>query len=251
MFPPMPTSNLVRLGLLLSAVLLASCESPHGGGGFVGGRGHSQYGDRPGPQGFRTVLIDPGHGGKDSGARGRIPGMPEKAVALDIAKRLQSELSSSFDARLTRSSDYFIPLDGRVDIANKTSDSILVSIHLNDGPRRLAGAETYWWRTDSYSLAKRVNSSLKTVVTGSNNRGFVRRRLRLTRNPEIPGILVECGYVSNPREAGLLATASYRARIAQAIARGIRAQAANGDAGMGPLPKPIYAPPSKATDARG
>ncbi|MDB6073787.1 MAG: N-acetylmuramoyl-L-alanine amidase [Verrucomicrobiaceae bacterium] len=239
---------LMRCGLLLVLGALASCESPSG---FVGGSGHSQYGDRAGPKGFRTVLIDPGHGGKDSGARGRIRGMPEKAVALDIAKRVQSELSSSFDARLTRSSDHFIPLDGRVAIANKTRDSILVSIHLNDGPRRLAGAETYWWRTDSYSLAKHVDTSLRAVVKGSNNRGLVRRRLRLTRNPEIPGILVECGYVSNPREADLLSSASYRAKIAQAIAKGIRAQAAYGDAGMGTLPKPIYAPPSKATDARG
>ncbi len=238
-----------KILMLLALVVLASCESPSGG--FIGGAGHSQYGDRAGPQGFRTVLIDPGHGGNDSGARGRIRGMPEKALALDIAKRLQSELSSSFDARLTRSSDYFIPLDGRVALANKTSNSILLSIHLNDGPRRLSGAETYWWRTDSYSLAKRVDTSLRTVVKGSNNRGFVRRRLRLTRNPEIPGILVECGYVSNSREADLLSSASYRARIAQAIAKGIRAQAAYGDAGMGALPKPIYAPPSKATDARG
>ena len=230
--------------LLLALALLASCQAPTGaGGGFVGGSGHSQYGDRAGPRGFHTVLIDAGHGGKDSGARGRIPGMPEKAVALDIAKRLQAELSSSFNARLTRSSDVFIPLDGRVAMANQTRDSVLVSIRLN-------GAETYWWRTDSYSLAKRVDSSLRSVVTGSNNRGFVRRRLRLTRNPEIPGILVECGYVSNTREADLLSSASYRARIAQAIARGIRAQAAYGDDGMAPLPKPIYAPPSKATDAR-
>ena len=243
-----------RFVLMAAALLLAACQSPTGtpsGGGLFKGSGDSQYGDRAGPQGFHTVLIDAGHGGKDSGARGRIKGMPEKAVALDIAKKLQSELSSSFDARLTRSSDIFIPLDSRVALANRTNNSILVSIHLNDGSRRLSGAETYWWRTDSYSLAKRVDCSLRSVVTGSNNRGFVRRRLRLTRNPEIPGILVECGYVSNSREADLLASASYRTRIAQAIARGIRAQAAQGDSGMGPLPKPIYAPPSKATDARG
>lgn len=245
----MQTTTVIRCCLLLGVVFLAACQGP-GTTGFVGGRGHSVYGDRPGAQGFHTVLIDPGHGGKDSGARGRIPGMPEKMVALDIAKRLQGELSSSFNAKLTRSSDVFIPLDGRVAMANRAGDAIVVSIHLNDGPRKLAGAETYWWRTDSYSLAKRVQSSLRGVVTGSNNRGLVRRRLRLTRNPEIPGILVECGYVSNPHEADLLSGASYRGRIAQAIARAIGDQAANGDAGMGPLPKPIFAPPSKASDAR-
>ena len=242
-------TTVIRCGLLLAVVLLAACQGPETTE-FVGGAGHSVYGDRPGPKGFHTVLIDAGHGGKDSGARGRIRGMPEKAVALDIAKRLQGELSGSFHASLTRSSDVFIPLNDRVAMANQAGDAILVSIHLNDGPRRLSGAETYWWRTDSYSLAKRVQSSLRGVVTGSNNRGLVRRRLRLTRNPEIPGILVECGYVSNPGEADLLSGPGYRKRIAQAIARAIREQAANGDAGMEPLPKPIYAPPSKATDAR-
>ncbi len=241
----------LRAGLFFSAILLlASCQSPEGGG-YVGGRGHSEYGDRPGAQGFHAVLIDPGHGGKDSGARGRIKGMPEKVVALDIAKELQKELAPSFHTTLTRSSDVFIPLDGRVALANRAGDAIVVSIHLNDGPRRLSGAETYYWRSDSYSLAKRVQGSLRGVVAGSNNRGLVRRRLRLTRNPEIPGILVECGYVSNPHEAELLSSAAYRSRIAQAIARAIREQAVEGDAGMGPVPKPIYAAPSKATDARG
>ncbi len=176
--------------------------------------------------------------------------MPEKSVALDIAKRLQGELSSSFKVIMTRSSDTFVPLDSRVDLANRAGDAVLVSIHLNEGPRRLNGPETYWWRVDSSSLAKRVQSNVKCVATGSNNRGLVRRRLRLTRNPDIPCILVECGYVSNAGEADSLATASYRARIAQAIAKGIREQAACGDVGCGPLPKPIYAAPSSAHDAR-
>ncbi len=238
---------LTRMVLLAgTAMLLAACQS----GGFIGGRGHSVYGDRPGAKGFSTVLIDAGHGGKDSGARGRIRGMPEKAVALDIAKRLQSELRSSFSTSLTRSSDVFVPLNDRVAKANRSGDAILVSIHLNDGPRRLNGPETYWWRVDSYSLAKRVQASLKSVTGSSNSRGLVRRRLRLTRNPEIPCILVECGYVSNASEAGRLAQASYRERLAQAMARAIREQAAQGDADCGPLPKPIYAPPSSAHDAR-
>ena len=57
--------------------------------------------------------------------------------------------------------------------------------------------------------------------------------------------------LSNSRDAHLLATAAYRERMAKAIARAIRDQSAYGDAGMGPLPRPIYAPPSKASDARG
>ena len=76
-------TTVIRCGLLLAVVLLAACQGPETTE-FVGGAGHSVYGDRPGPKGFHTVLIDAGHGGKDSGARGRIRGMPEKAVALGI-----------------------------------------------------------------------------------------------------------------------------------------------------------------------
>jgi N-acetylmuramoyl-L-alanine amidase len=229
-----------------AALLLSSCAGPLG----LGGRGHSEYGDRPGAKGFTNVVIDAGHGGKDSGARGRIRGVPEKTVALDIAQRLQSELRGTFHVTMTRSSDRFVDLDERVRMANRSSDAILISIHLNDGPRRLTGPETYWWRVDSYSLAKRVHTAMLSVATGSNNRGMVRRRLRLTRNPEIPCLLVECGYLSNATDSAYLATASYRQRLAQAIAGAIRTQAAHGDAGCGPLPKPIYAARSSAHDAR-
>jgi N-acetylmuramoyl-L-alanine amidase len=233
---------LLRLTLFAGgAALLASCASPTGL--------RSVYGDRPGPKGFGTILIDAGHGGHDRGARAR--GLVEKDLALDIAKRLRSELSPQFRTVLLRASDRFVELDHRVAIANRHSDAVLVSIHLNYGHRRRAGPETYYWRVDSYSLARRVQQSLSTAAPYDNSAGLVRRRLRLTRNPVIPCILVECGYLTNANEASLIATASYRQRLAEAIARAIRSQAAHGDAGMGSLPRPIYAAPSKAGDARG
>jgi len=239
----MPLFRTYLLGGLV--ILLASCQAPIGGGG----RG-STYGDKPGPQGFTTVIVDAGHGGKDSGAHTR--GLMEKQLALDIARRLKSELRLGFKVVMMRDSDHFVELDDRVRTANRQSNAVLVSIHLNYGSRRRAGPETYYWRTDSYSLARRVQQQLSAAAPyESGNAGLVRRRLRLTRNPTIPCILVECGYLTNASEAALLTKTSYRERLAEAIARGIRAQAANGDAGMGPLPRPIYAPPSRAGDARG
>jgi N-acetylmuramoyl-L-alanine amidase len=223
---------------------LASCV---GGGGST----RSEYGDRAGPKGFTTVVIDAGHGGKDSGAPGRLARMPEKQVALAIAKRVQARLSPQFRTVMTRSSDRFIELDDRAAFASRYGNGVVVSIHLNSGPSRLCGPETYYWRTDSYSLARRVQRNLSVVASYENgNRGLVRRRLRLTRNTTIPGILVECGYLSNGREASLLASAGYQDRIAGAIAQAVSDQRAYGDAGMGPLPKPIYAPISRATDRR-
>lgn len=214
------------------------------------GIGRSTYGDRPGPKGFNTVVIDAGHGGKDSGAH--VRGLMEKTLALDISKRLRSELQPGFKVIMMRSDDRFIELDHRAYHASQYGNAVLISIHLNYGRRSTSGPETFYWRTDSYSLAKRVQMQLSAVIPNeSGNAGLVRRRLRLTRNPTIPCILVECGYLTHKREAALLTSASYRERLAEAIARAIRDQSAHGDAGMGPLPRPIYAPPSRAGDARG
>jgi len=235
------SSSVGRILILISiGFLLASCQVPGGG---------SVYGDRPGPQGFRSVVLDAGHGGKDSGAISR--GQMEKRLALDVAKRVRRELGLTWKVTMTRDSDVFIPLDDRARIASKKTDAILVSIHFNHGPRRVAGPETYYWRTDSYSLATRLHRNLSAAAPNkSRSRGLVRRRLRLTRNPTIPCVLVECGYLSNPKEAALVKSSAYLDKLAKAIASAIKEQSAQGDAGMGPLPKPIYAAPSKNTDAR-
>ena len=81
------------------------------------------------------------------------------------------------------------------------------------------------------------------------NRGLVRRRLRLTRNPEIPCVLLEGGYLSHAAESRLVAQPSYRQSLAKAIAGAIRDQSLLGDAGTGPLPPPINSPLSRPTDA--
>lgn len=213
--------------------------------------GRDYWGHRPGPQGFRTVVIDAGHGGKDSGAISRHSGLQEKTVTLDVAKRLASELRGDFKTVLIRSGDTFVDLDDRVAKANRYGDAILVSIHFNSGSSRVRGPETYYWRVDSHGLATRIQRELKNVIPAeSGNRGLVRRRLRLTRNPQIPCVLLEAGYLSHFQESRLIATPAYREKLARAIARAIRAQAARGDAGTGPLPRPINAPPSRSTDAR-
>ncbi len=223
--------------------LLSSCSISTLGGG------RSTYGDRPGPVGFRTVIIDAGHGGKDSGARAR--GLTEKTLTLDLAERLRKELDRDFRVVMLRKSDSFVDLDDRVRRANGYGGAILVSLHFNYGSRYLAGPETYYWRSDSYSLGKRIQAALeKASPYERGNRGLVRRRLRLTRNPLIPCVLVEGGYLTNSYDAGRIATSTYRQQLAKAIAGAIRDQRAFGDRGMGTLPKPIYAPLSKSTDAR-
>ena len=234
-----------RLLLCLPLLFLASCAAPSG----PSSAGKSELGNRPGPRGFHTVVIDAGHGGADSGAVSPITGDKEKNLTLDTARRVQAELGGSFRVVAMRSDDTFVDLDERVVRASRAGD-ILVSIHYNSGPSYLRGPETFFWRLDSSSLAKRLQQNLASVSQSENSRGLVRRRLRLTRNPSIPCVLVECGYLSNPAEARLCSSPAYRQQLAAAIATAIREQAARGDAGMGPLPQHIDAPPSRATDPR-
>jgi N-acetylmuramoyl-L-alanine amidase len=236
-------NHLAITATLTLALTLVACQSPS-----TAKKG-SVYGDRPGPRGFTTVVIDAGHGGKDPGARAR--GLIEKNLALDLAQRVRAELSPRFKVIMVRSHDHFIDLDDRVRIANRYPNAILVSIHFNHGSRSRSGPETYYWRTDSYSLASRLQQQMSRVSSARSSAGLVRRRLRLTRNPIIPSVLIECGYLTSARDAAQFSSPAQRQLMAQAIAKAIRDQATHGDSGMGRLPPPIYAPPSRAGDARG
>lgn len=112
----------------------------------------------------RRVVIDPGHGGHDSGAVGRA-GVKEKDVALEVSKRLAADLrEAGFQVFLTRDDDRFIRLEDRARIANKARGDLFISIHCNSAKNRsFRGVETYTLNTasDSYSirLAARENSS--------------------------------------------------------------------------------------------
>lgn len=216
---------------------------PYSGSGTRDALGH-----KPGPSNFRTVIIDAGHGGKDPGAT--VNGVKEKSLALDIAKRLKNELSSQFKVVFIRNGDYYVDLDSRVRATKPYNDAILLSIHLNHGSKSyLRGPETYYFRVDSYSLAKRLQRNMAAVSPSESSRGLVRRRLRLTRNPEIPSVLLEIGYLSNSSDRALLATSAYRQRMASAIANAVKEQNSYGDRGMGSLPAPINRPLSRPSDS--
>lgn len=235
---------------ILPVFYLASCgtsPTPSGGTTSVG---RDYWGHRPGPKGFKTVILDAGHGGKDPGAISRHTNQREKDLTLDMAERIRGELKG-FRTILMRSSDEFVDLDDRVTRANQYGDAVLISIHFNSGPAHVRGPETYYWRVDSHGLATRLQRAMASVSPSeAASRGMVRRRLRLTRNPEIPCVLIEGGYLSNAQEARLVQSPAYRQQLAKAIAAAIRTQSSIGDSGTGPLPRPINAPMSRPTDAR-
>jgi N-acetylmuramoyl-L-alanine amidase len=171
-----------------------------------------------------TVVIDAGHGGYD---RGGVPGqrIAEKDKTLDVAQRLRRILQTDgYRVIMTRDRDVFVPLGTRVAIANSYRNATFVSIHFNCSSRGGAnGIETYYYRGDSAGLAASIH---RNVVAGAptENRGIRRRGFFVLRRTAIPSVLVECGFLTNPTEGRLAQTDSYRQKLAEQIARGIRRQ---------------------------
>src|SRR6266576_3321318 len=174
--------------------------------------------DRP----STVVVIDAGHGGFD---RGGIPGqrVAEKTMTLDVAQRLEEVLTAyGYRVVMTRDSDVFVPLGTRVAIANSYRNAIFVCVHFNATNRMGAsGIETYFYSRDSLPLASAIHHF---VVGGapSANRGVRRRGYYVLRKTNIPAVLVECGFLTNPNEGSYAQTASYRQKLAEEIAAGVR-----------------------------
>jgi N-acetylmuramoyl-L-alanine amidase len=185
---------------------------------------HTSYAATSGDSSPITVVIDAGHGGYD---RGGIPGqrVSEKDMTLDVARRLRSVLAASgYRVVMTRDSDVFIPLGTRTAIANSYRNAIFVSVHFNSAPRSSAGGiETYFYNRQSLALA----SAIHHYVAGgapSENRGVRRRGYFVLRRTNMPSVLVECGFLTSPSEAAYIQNASYRQKLAEEIAAGVRSR---------------------------
>jgi N-acetylmuramoyl-L-alanine amidase len=198
---------------------------------------------------FTTVIVDAGHGGKDTGAYRRYGGA-EKIATLDVASRLNRKLrESQLRTVMTRSSDTFISLDERVAIENRQKNAVFVSIHFNDSRRRvIRGFETYYHSTNSRELADRIQRKLMTIPR-SANRGVHTANFRVLRMARYPAVLVECGYLSNRREGGDVRDASYRELLADKIAEAIVEQRYG--AGVYAAKAPNVAPDDNAPDRPG
>jgi N-acetylmuramoyl-L-alanine amidase len=173
------------------------------------------------------VTIDPGHGGKDSGAIG-LDGLREVDVILPISLRVSKILEEKGVAtQLTRDSDYFVGLDERVVMSHKAGANIFVSIHANSIDNRpdVNGLETYHYHR-GLELANIVHSNIARLLGEDRDdplldRGVRTARFLVLRKSEIPAILVEVGYLTSPTESLKLANEKYRDRMADAIAQGI------------------------------
>lgn len=197
---------------------------------------------------LKTIVLDPGHGGTDRGtcgARSR-----EKDLTLDLAKRLQRELTQSdFRVLLTRTTDENVSLPERVEFAERKQADLFVSLHFNSGGSA-EGIETYCVTPAGQSSTagasyRRINRSdeeacagnkadernvwlahcvQRSLVqgTGSNDRGVRRARFVVIRDAPCPAVLVESGFLSNRTEEQRALNPDYRDKLAKAIADAIR-----------------------------
>jgi N-acetylmuramoyl-L-alanine amidase len=203
---PRLVTRIITLGFVVS---LAACSTV----GTPGVKNTSKT--------FTTVVVDAGHGGKDSGAYRRY-GPPEKMIALDVAQRLNRKLrESQLKTVMTRNSDVFIELNDRVAIENAQKNAIFVSIHFNDSRRRrIRGFETYYHSGASFDLASQIQAKLMTIPNSANG-GVHTANFRVLRLATCPAVLVECGYLSNRSEGNKTRDSEYRELLADRIAEAI------------------------------
>jgi N-acetylmuramoyl-L-alanine amidase len=167
-----------------------------------------------------TIVVDAGHGGHDTGARGKSS--MEKSHTLDIAKRLRNSLQArGANVLMSRDGDYFISLQGRVDFANQRNADLFVSVHINASVSGASnGTETFYYTSISQSLAREVHKEL-VKATGRPNRNIHQARFYVIRHTKMPSILTESAFISNSKEEALLRDPNYRERIARGIAQGV------------------------------
>lgn len=167
-----------------------------------------------------TIVVDAGHGGHDTGARGKSS--LEKSHTLDIARRLRNHLQArGANVLMTRDTDNFISLQGRVDFANQRRADLFVSVHINASVNKSSsGTQTFYYTAISQSLAREVHKEL-AKATGRPNRGISQARFYVVRHTRMPSILTESAFVSNPKEEALLKDPKYRERIGRGIAQGV------------------------------
>jgi N-acetylmuramoyl-L-alanine amidase len=196
---------------------------------------------------FKTVVLDPGHGGYDKGAISSYG--CEKDFALDVARNIKPLLEAKgLNVKMTRDSDVFVPLELRARIANTTKDAIFVSIHFNATDANLSaqGFEIFSLTprgapstaddalalrfmnmqagspVDAPSLALSMSVFHSVVGHFSEiDRGIKRARFAVLRLTQIPAILVEGGFLTESGESRLIAQSTWRAKLAQSIATGI------------------------------
>src|SRR5437867_8307019 len=200
---------------------------------------------QPTPKPFVVVVLDPGHGGQDSGAM--CGGVLEKDLTLDVARRIDRLLEAEGMATLmTRMGDTYVSLADRAAFANRVRDCIFVSIHFNEDNQPVSsGVETYYaahqitagsfvaswlpflWRPlsdspnfESQNLARFIQEAL-VARTGALDRGTRAKQFFVIANVTSPAVLIEGGFLTNKEDISKVASEDYREQLAAAVTEGV------------------------------
>jgi N-acetylmuramoyl-L-alanine amidase CwlD len=181
------------------------------------------------PPNARLIVIDPGHGGSDTGAMHN--GLVEKAINLDISERLRALLiARGWQVKMTRDTDadVYAPndsardeLQARCDIANHDGARLFVSVHTNSFTSgSLKGTTTYYFKPDSYALAQAVHARLAATLPTQDD-GILKDNFYVIHHTNMPSILVETAFLSNAGDAAYLRSPDFLQKVASGIANGI------------------------------
>ena len=178
------------------------------------------------------IMLDAGHGKKDSGAT--AAGVKEKNLCLDIlynkAKEYFDSTSSNVKAYLTRHDDTFINLYQRPKYSKRYSADLFLSLHMNySTSKRAKGTEVYYSKVNNKKSFSGLNSKIfatrmrNTIVNDlhTTNRGIKQAGFVVIKRNTVPAVLVELGFVSNPRERGKLKTSTYQTKAAKSLYKGV------------------------------
>ncbi|MGL4522974.1 MAG: N-acetylmuramoyl-L-alanine amidase family protein, partial [Bacilli bacterium] len=190
----------------------------------------------PPPSKKLSIVIDPGHGGKDPGAVG-VNSLQEKVVVLDVGKRVSKYFAKTpYDIFLTRESDVYLSLAERVSFAASKKADLFISLHTNAANGKASGIETYYYNSNSgRSLAETPSTAainpfpnesreLATFIQNRlvqamklPNRGVKHGNFHVIRENQMPAVLVELGFIDNATDNALLASSTRREEFAKAI----------------------------------
>lgn len=195
-----------------------------------------------------TVALDPGHGGRDAGTRSQELNLREKDLTLRVSRRLKETLEErGYRVILTRTSDSYVPLEKRSAIADQAGADLFLSIHFNAvGNPAIEGTETYVLTPQTHRSTGQKDAAASDSARNAGNendhwnallgflvqrqllrdletfdRGLKRARFRVLREVECPAVLVEAGYLSNPREAARLGGAEYQEKFVHSLAAAV------------------------------
>ena len=183
-----------------------------------------------------TIAVDAGHGGYDGGAVGRVSGLPEKGLNLDVAQRVEKLLAAQgADVVMTRTGDYALcdenptmrkklqDMQRRAEIIDLNDADMVISIHMNEYAGRSESGPQVFYREGCPAGRLLAGAMQEAMVDGLKPK---KRREALGGDYYIltlgvPSVLVECGFLSNKEEEAKLMQESYRQEVARSIVQGV------------------------------